>query len=65
MSNECRKVAFRFVQNGMKWNIVPRSAKRTEKGSDFISSSLKNSDISYQCYMSNATKFRSDSSKLE
>ena len=49
-----------FVQICPKWNemnIAPRIAKRTEKGSDFISSSLKSSDISYQCYMSNATKF--------
>ena len=46
----------------MKWNIVPRSVKRAKKGSDFITFTFNNSVISYPCYMSNATKLRSDSS---
>ena len=54
-----------FVQIRPNWNQMEYSAKWTKKGSDFISFTFNNSDSSYRCYMSNATKFRSDSSKLE
>ena len=53
-----------FVQIRPNWNEMEYSAKRTKIGSDFISFTFINSDSSYQWYMSNATKFRSDSSKI-
>ena len=39
MSN-ATKFPFRFVQIAMKWNIAPRRAKRTKKGSDLVSSTF-------------------------
>ena len=46
-----------FLQIRPNWNEMKYIAKRTKKGSDFIYFTFNNSDISYQCNMSNATKF--------
>ena len=54
-----------FVQIRPNWNEAPRSAKRTKKGLDFNLSTFNDWNISFRCYVSNATKFRPDSSKLE
>ena len=54
-----------FVQIPPNWNEMEDRTKRNKRGLNFVFSNFNDLNISYGWYMSNATKFCSDLSKLQ